>query len=492
MATKKELKKRSERRKKRKAKQKAELASLRETVSKREEEVRGEVQERRAEPQTDKKAAPKKPTLIVNTEFPKKFAFLDDSFRYKVLYGGRGSAKSWSIARKLLLRGLAKKELILCTRELQVSIKDSVHALLKYLIADMGLGKFYEVKNTEIICHRSGTRFIFKGLRHNADEIKSTEGITICWVEEAQKVSKASWEILIPTVRADGSEIWISFNPMLEADETYQRFVIKNPTDSKVVEVSYTDNPWFNDILRQEMMDLKRDDYDAYENVWLGKCRRSMQGAVYAEQIRAAEDSGRICKVPYDPSAPVDTFWDLGYGDNTSIWFAQFIAREYRVLKFYQNCGKDLAFYAKYLQETDYVFGRHYLPHDGANKSIQTGKSSEQILGKLLGGPKNIVVVPRVALKADGINASRMIFAQCVFDKEGTADGMNNLRHYTFEVDEETGLFSDEPVHDINSHAADAFQTMAMANKEHNKPVLKGLDKPRLREISNTPTGWMR
>ena len=168
---------------------------------------------------------------MTNISFPKKLKFLlHEQARYKSACGGRGSGKSWAFAGALLLKGLEKQQRFLCTRELQKSIKDSVHQLLADLIVKMDLQHFYEVQTSGIF-GINGTRFGFEGLRHNTVNLKSWEGADVCWVEEAQVVSNNSWDILIPTIRQEVSEIWLSWNPDLEEDPTYQRFVVNPPKD---------------------------------------------------------------------------------------------------------------------------------------------------------------------------------------------------------------------------------------------------------------------
>jgi phage terminase large subunit len=156
--------------------------------------------------------------------------------------------------------------------------------LLSDQIANLGLGSFYSIKDAEIV-GQNGTAFTFHGLRHNIDNIKSLEGADICWVEEAQTVSKSSWEKLIPTIRKDGSEIWATFNPELEQDDTYQRFIVKPPTGAVVVKMTWRDNPWFPAVLRQEMEDLKTRDEAAYQNVYEGHCKSTVEGAIYAKEL---------------------------------------------------------------------------------------------------------------------------------------------------------------------------------------------------------------
>src|ERR1700761_5461469 len=188
----------------------------------------------------------------MSVAIPEAFSFLFEPARYHVIHGGRGSGKSVNVAKALLIRGAQQKHRILCCRELQGSIKDSVHKLLSDEIEAMGMQDFYEVQNATIL-GKNGTEFIFKGLRHSVSEVKSTQGISICWVEEAQVVSKSSWEVLLPTVREDGSEFYITFNPILEEDDTYKRFVLNPPPGAIVRQVNWDQNPFFPEVLKTEM-----------------------------------------------------------------------------------------------------------------------------------------------------------------------------------------------------------------------------------------------
>lgn len=410
-------------------------------------------------------------------DFPDKFKPFFQPRRYKVAYGGRGSGKSWSIARALLILAASKPLRVLCARELQRSIKDSVHKLLCDQIDDLGLTGFYTVTQTSIK-GRNGSEFGFCGLRHNATEIKSYEGADIAWVEEAQVVSKTSWQLLIPTIRKPGSEIWISFNPELEEDETYQRFVTHPPPDSLVVKMNWSDNPWFPDVLRGEKDYLRSKSEDDYLTIWEGHCRQCLEGAIYAKELRDAQAEGRICRIPIDASKPVDTFWDLGWADNTSIWFAQTVGKEIRVVDFLQDHLKPIQHYVQQLQAKGYVYGKDFLPHDARAKQLGTGKSIEEVLRSL---GRNVHIVPRLSVK-DGINAARTIFPSVWIDEERCADGLQALRRYRYDLDPNTGQFSRDPLHDEHSHAADAWRYFAVG---YRKPVDK---QPRRPKQSG---GWM-
>ena len=204
---------------------------------------------------------------------PEAFQFLTESARYKVAYGGRGSAKSWSVARVLCLLAASKPIRILCARELQSSIRDSVHRLLADQIEALNLSARLEIQNAEIR-GVNGSLFIFEGLRHNTTKIKSMEGIDICWVEEAERVSEESWKILVPTIRKPGSEIWVTFNPEQETDPTYTRFVKNPPPDAIVRKVNHDQNPWFPIELRKEMEYDYRVDPDSAAHIWGGECKK--------------------------------------------------------------------------------------------------------------------------------------------------------------------------------------------------------------------------
>lgn len=410
--------------------------------------------------------------------FPEALQCLFQPARYKVLYGGRGGSKSWGAARALLSLGATRPIRVLCAREYQNSIKDSVHKLLSDQIVSMGLDMptlangnfFYDVQQASIK-GSNGTEFGFEGIKHNVGKIKSYEGVDYCWVEEAVTVSKSSWDVLVPTIRKEKSEIWLTFNPELETDETYIRFVKNPPPNSIVKKITYRDNPWFPEVLREEMEDLKQKDFDAYLNVWEGECKQVLEGAVYMDELRDAVSLNRITSVPYDHTKPVDTFWDLGFADKTSIWFAQAVGFEYHLIDFYQNRLKGLDHYLLQLQKKGYVYGNLWLPHDAKAKSLGTGRSIEELARAKGFSPR---IVPSLRLN-DGINAARTIFPVCYFDKDKCADGINDLRHYRYDVLPGTGTLSRIPLHDDHSHAADAFRYFAIAIKQPKKKVIDKL-----------------
>jgi len=266
------------------------------------------------------------------------------------MYGGRGSGKSHSIAKALLLQGVLKQERILCTREVQKSIKDSVHKLLSDQIGELGLGREYQILDNEIR-GTNGTEFLFAGLsNHTAESIKSFEGCTKVWVEEARSVTKKSWDILIPTIRKDNSEIWISFNPELDTDETYVRFVVNPPPNCHVEFMNYMDNPWFPKVLEDERQHCQIVDPESYPTIWEGKCRAAVVGAIYSKQVELAVKEGRICRLPYNPALKVHTIWDLGWNDSMFISLVQRNRSEIAVIETIEDSHRTMDDYVAELQ----------------------------------------------------------------------------------------------------------------------------------------------
>lgn len=218
--------------------------------------------------------------LNLDIDVPKKIEpIFKARERYIDIYGGRGSAKSWTVADLLVISGYRERLRILCTREIQNSIKDSVHKLLADTIEKHGLGVFYRVTEKSII-GANGTDFIFKGLRHNPNDIKSTEGIDIAWVEEAHSVSRKSLEILTPTVRKPGSQIIYTYNPTNDDDPVHVDYTLADRDDTLKIMVNYSDNPWFPDVLRAEMEWDKKTDYDKYLHKWEGQTVKHSEAQV--------------------------------------------------------------------------------------------------------------------------------------------------------------------------------------------------------------------
>lgn len=374
---------------------------------------------------------------------------------------------------------------IICAREIQKSIADSVHALLGDLIREHGLQNFYEVQNDKIK-GVNGTEIKFRGLKHNTTDLKSLEGADIVWIEEAENVSNGSWEILIPTVRKPSSEIWISFNPKNVTDPTYQRFVAIADPDVTAIKVGWQDNPFFPEVLDKERRKLEKQDPDAYAHIWEGQPDTRRSGAVYAKQLAKAREEGRITKVPYDPGCEVFTAWDLGFGDATAIWWLQFVGRELRWLEYYENSGEQLDHYAGIVKARPYNYARHghFLPHDGGHGNIRGDSVSKQLIELGLGN----TVLTREADITPGIELTRQTIAYSVFDADKCRDGIHALESYGYEWDEDRGIFKKKPRHDWSSNGADAARYAARAASQQKAGLVKQSD-PYARQGGNH--GWM-
>lgn len=396
--------------------------------------------------------------MKVKAELPEWAAGLFQPARYKVAEGGRGSSKSWTFARALIIQAASKPLRILCTREVQESIRESVHRLLGDQIQALGLGSQYEVLLTEIR-GKNGSLFAFGGLaQHTVESIKSYEGFDIVWVEEAQVVSKRSWDVLLPTIRKPGSEVWMTLNPHLETDETYTRFVANPPTGAWVRKVNWRDNPWWNDVLDQERKETQRRDPQNYDNIWEGEPLRVAEGAIYAAEVEKLYADGHVRTVPYDPIIPVDTVWDLGWNDSMSIALCQRSASELRVIGYIEDSHRTLDSYLIELEKMPYRWGKDFIPHDGRSRDFKTGKSTEDIL-KAMG--RKVEVLEAMSVE-EGIRAARTVFPRAFFDEGKTARLLECLKRYKRIVNKKTGVAMG-PLHDEYSHGADCWRYVAQS-----------------------------
>lgn len=416
-------------------------------------------------------------------EIASVFKPLFKPYRYKVYYGGRGGGKSYAFADSLLLMAAQRPLRVLCARETMQSIKDSVKRLLDDRIAHLGLSNVYHSTNAEITCPSTGSLFLFSGLRINPQDLKSMEGVDVCWVEEAETVSERSLDILIPTIRKEGSEIWFSFNPDRVNGAVYRRFVVGNPPpDSYVKKVGWRDNPWFPSVLHAEMETMRREDPDKWLHIWEGEPVKIAKGAYYGRLLSQAQEAGRIADVRYDPELLVNTAWDLGVGDSTAIWFFQVLptigAPEYRFIDYYEASGEGLPHYAEVIQSKPYNYGRHIAPHDIKVRELGSGKSRLEAAHKL---GLRFDVCPNIGID-DGIDAARGVIKNAFFDRAKCERGLECLWSYQREFDERLDVFKDRPLHDWTSHAADAFRYAAVG---YHVPVLKNNAHMQRRTINN-------
>lgn len=401
--------------------------------------------------------------MNLDVQFPEKLHFLFEPHRYKVARGGRGSGKSWSFARALLVRALQKTTRILCTREIQKSIQQSVHQLLSDQIEALGLQTEFEVLNTEIRC-KNGSAFYFSGLSDvTATALKSFEGVDIVWCEEAQAISEKSWKTLVPTIRKAGSEIWVTYNPELETDPTHDRFVTNPPPDCVSVLMNWSDNPWFPEVLEQERVHAKSTmRAEDYNHVWEGQCKPAVEGAIYFEAMSATVTGGRIRAVPHDGSLKTHIIFDLGMADSMTLILVQKVASEIRIIHYIEGTQRILADYSSELKslrldDQPMNWGNVYLPHDGFHTRHQTGKDDATVLRGL---GWNVQAVPNSAVNT-GIDRAREVFPRVYFHQERAARLIECLKRYRWNISQKTGEGA-HPLHDQYSHGADAFRYLAL------------------------------
>ena len=404
--------------------------------------------------------------MTVNFQIPTKFKalFQLNKYRNKVFYGGRGGAKSHNIARALLILGAQQPIRVVCAREIQKSIKDSVYQLLVDIIRSHDLEGFYTIQ-ADRISAKNGTSISFIGLKHNVTGIKSLEGVDVLWCEEAENISAASWEIVIPTIRKPNSEIWISFNPKNPTDPTWQKFVEGADDRTLLVEVSWKDNPFFPDVLNEERLKLLANDPEAYKHIWEGQFDTRHTGYIYANLVMAARNQKRITSVPVEAGIPVFTAWDLGSANSTAIWFGQVVGYEPRVIDYYSSCNEGIDHYAQVIRQRGYEYIKHYLPHDAGHSRLgMSGSISDQLRGM---GIKNVVLPPNAV--EHGIEKGRAILSKAFIDETKCADGIHALNNYKYEWDDNRQAFKDKPLHDWSSDGADAWRYMAYAFEDNMK-----------------------
>lgn len=394
----------------------------------------------------------------VPSKFKPLYRHLSNSQLFYVFHGGRGGGKSWEIADFLLIEGAQRKHRILCCREIQKSIKQSVHKLLSDRIVSLGLESFYQILDTEIR-GQNGTEFSFSGLQnHTVDSVKSFEGATITWIEEAQTVSAYSLKILIPTVvRTPNCMIIMSMNPKLPSDAVYADYVSVERDDTVVVQINYTDNKHCPEDLIKLAEQMRDADYDEYEHIYLGKPKEIADGAIYKSEFEQIKRENRICKVTHDPNLPVYTSWDLGILDPTAIWFFQVYGKEIRVIDHYEANNEPLSHYARILDEKakefGYQYAKHFAPHDIAARDLSSGVSREETMAKL--GYK-MTKGARLGVE-DRIEATRQMLKNAWFDAEKCKFGIRALQNYRREFNDKLEQFKATPVHDWASHSSDAF-----------------------------------
>lgn len=423
---------------------------------------------------------------------PKLVDVFTGEARYRGAYGGRGSGKTRSFATMAAVRGYqlamaGQVGQILCVREFQNSLADSSFTEIVAAIESVPwLKNFYDVGRNYIRTKCGRIEFNFAGLRHNIDSIKSKGRVHLCWADEAENISEEAWSKLLPTVREDGSEVWPTWNPESEDSATHKRFRENMPEGAKIVELNWQDNPWFPEVLNQERINDKNNRPETYDWIWEGGFNDNKVGSIYAKYIIEAKEGGRVTKVPYKVGVPVITAWDLGKSDSTSIWFAQVVGFEVRIIDFYETNQEDLAHYARIVREKPYEYAMHYLPHDSKHERLgMKGSIKDQLRTMGL----KCEALPIGSIKS-GIELGRQLLKTCYIDVDKCEQGLKALRNYKYQYDDKRKTFLTNPLHDWTSNASDALRYLAQALEAYN-PEAEAEDPIDYENYNYGSEGWM-
>ncbi|MDV4166201.1 phage terminase large subunit [Rhizobium leguminosarum] len=409
-------------------------------------------------------------------------------------FGGRGSAKTRSFAKMTAVRAymwdMAGREgQILCCRQFMNSLADSSLEEVKAAIrSEPWLLEHFEIGEKYIRTKSGRISYTFAGLDRNISSVKSRARILLCWVDEAEPVVEYSWQVLIPTLREEDSELWVTWNPERKTSATHRRFREANDNRMKVVELNWRDNPWFPSILERTRLKDKSERPDSYDHIWEGDFVTVVEGAYFASSLTTAKAQGRISRVAADPYMRLRAFCDLGgtgaKADAFAIWIAQFIGKEIRVLDHYEAQGQPLATHIEWLQSNKYRPEKCdiWLPHDGETNdrihdvSFESGFRSAGF---------TVTVIPNQGKGAAKmrIEAARRLFPSIWFNEDTTEGGRDALGWYHEKKDADRGIGLG-PDHDWSSHSADAFGLMCVA---YDEPMAK-----RKHDARNAGAGaWM-
>lgn len=408
-------------------------------------------------------------------------------WRDAAYYGGRGGAKSHSVAAALVIQAAQAPLRVVCAREIQDSLKDSVKQLIEDKISDYGLEDHFEALRDETRA-KNGGRFVYKGMWRNPDALKSLEGADVFWGEEANRFSARSIRLIRPTLRKPGSRMIWTWNPEFDHDPIDKLFRSDAgpPPNSIVREVSWKDNPWFAGTpLQAEMEHDYQTDPSTAEHVWGGQYVQAIDGAYYAAQLAKVREEGRIAALAKDPILRVRAFWDLGRNDATAIWLAQFVGREIRYLDYIEGRGQELSYYINELRSRGWGDALMELPHDGTQLRLEATGSVEQQL-RAAGFSVNVTPNQGSGAALKRVEAARRLFPRMWFnDTPHIAGGLKALAAYHERRDERRNVGLG-PMHDWASDPADAFGLSAVCYEEPRQKREETRQRPRA-----TANSWM-
>lgn len=395
-------------------------------------------------------------------------------------FGGRGSGKTRTFAKMSAVRALMwaadKREgIILCGRQFMNSLDDSSMEEVKLAIESEPLLKpYFEIGEKYIRTKDGRVRYVFAGLDRNIASIKSKSRILLCWVDEAEPVTDSAWMTLIPTLREEDSELWVTWNPARKNSPTHKRFRKAKDERYKVIELNWRDNPWFPEKLERDRQRDMQNNPDQYAHIWEGDFVTINEGAYYATHLAKARSDGRITRVAQDPLMQIRAVWDIGgtgqKADATAIWVVQFVGKEIRLLDYYEAVGQPLATHLEWLRSRGWGEALCILPHDGGNHEKVYKITYESAIRE---GGFEVLTIPNqgkgAAMKR--VEAARRLFPSMWFNEDTTGGGLDAIGWYHEKRDEERGIGLG-PNHDWSSHGADAFGLVAVAYEEpaNNKP----------------------
>lgn len=394
-------------------------------------------------------------------------------------HGGRGSAKTRTFALMTAVRAHmwdmeGRQGIILCGRQFMNSLADSSLEEIKAAIRETPwLLPHFDIGETYIRTKSGRISYVFVGLSRNLNSIKSKFRVLLAWLDEAEPITEEAWVKLIPTLREEDSELWLTWNPERKKSATNKRFRHANDNDRiKIVEMNWRDNPWFPEILNRVRLKDQRERPEQYPHIWEGDYLAVVEGAYYAQWIVKAREDGRFGRVNLDPLMNIFAIWDIGgtgeRADATAIWIVQFVGQEIWLIDYYEAVGQPLSAHVNWLRDSGYERARCVLPHDGASHEKVHKTTYQGALGEA--GFATIVIPNQGAGAAmRRIQSARRIFPQMYFDSERCDAGIEAISFYHEKRDEERNVGLG-PAHDWSSHGADAFGLIAVA-----RPVLLGL-----------------
>jgi phage terminase large subunit len=404
---------------------------------------------------------------------PKLIPVFEGEADVRGAYGGRGSGKTRSFAKMTAVRAYmwdkaGRSGQIVCGRQFMNSLADSSLEEIKLaILEEPWLAAEFEIGEKYIRTRSGRVYYTFVGLDRNIGSVKSKARILLCWVDEAEPVTDHAWTVLIPTLREEDSELWVTWNPERKNSATHKRFRQARDERYKVAELNWRDNPRFPAILERKRQADMRERPDQYAHIWEGEFVTAVEGAYFAQALSKAKEENRIGRVAADPLMTHRAFIDIGgtgaRADAFVIWIAQFIGREVRVLDHYEAVGQPAAAHVQWLRSKGYEPSKCqvWLPHDGETHDRVHDASYESYFRQ---AGYSVTVVPNQGKGAAKmrIEAARRLFPSIWFNADTTEAGRDALGWYHEKKDEERGIGLG-PEHDWASHSADAFGLMCVA-----------------------------